>query len=226
MSTISLILLIPLFTFCAKNFRKEAVKSNYADIEKENVTSQNQSLAQNETIKSISSALSERLIIATLQGNSNEVRALLKNKNLNINYRNSDGDAAIHYATGFISADDFGNEIPVANIGIVKLLVQNKADINISNRRGDSPLLNASIFCQYEIAKFLIDNGANIKLKNSQDDTVLHYAVHCPIRMSRLLLDKNANLNERNLGGKTPLDLAKENENKQVISYLISKGAK
>ncbi|MBK8397260.1 MAG: ankyrin repeat domain-containing protein [Leptospiraceae bacterium] len=218
MKTISLILLIPLFTFCAINRTKEEPVSN--------LNSQNLSLAQNEMTTSISNNLSERLILATLQGNANEVRVLLKSKNLNINYRNSDGDASIHHATGFISADDLGNETPVGNIAIVKLLIQNNADINIPNRRGDSPLLNASMFCQYEIAKFLIDSGANVKFKNAQENTALHNAVHCPLKIVKLLLNNNVNLNDKNSDGKSPLDCAKEFSNKEVISHLISKGAK
>ena len=63
----------------------------------------------------------------------------------------------------------------------------------------------------FEIAKFLIDNGANVNARDHIENTPLHDAAGAGHReIVAMLISKGADLNARNKDGKTPIDLASE----------------
>lgn len=54
--------------------------------------------------------------------------------------------------------------------GLVKYLVEQGVDINIKNKKGDTPLHKACFWGQSNIVKLLIHNGANVTIKNNMND--------------------------------------------------------
>jgi diguanylate cyclase (GGDEF)-like protein len=59
----------------------------------------------------------------------------------------------------------------------VRQLLKSGADVNATDNKGNSPLLEASFFKYPELVDLLLDNGADIALENSMGDTALTEAV-------------------------------------------------
>jgi len=76
-----------------------------------------------------------------------------------------------------------------------------------------------------DIAKSLLDNGANVNERNIMGVSPLHLAIsNNNPDMVKILLDNGANVNERNQIGATPLHLA-NNKNPKISKLLLEKGA-
>ena len=75
-----------------------------------------------------------------------EVANLLKNENVNINETDGDGLTGLHFAC-------FNG-----NLDIVKLLVENKADLKLNAQKLLTPLALSCKLGHFEIAKYLITN--------------------------------------------------------------------
>jgi ankyrin repeat protein len=105
---------------------------------------------------------------------------------------------------------------------IVKLLLDNGADINIRDSFRRTPLL----FCMKHdrIAVLLISRGADVNMPDEIGATPLHVAASLGKRdIAKLLLEKGANVNSKEINDKTPLDAAGDDE---IRKLLRSHGAK
>lgn len=125
------------------------------------------------------------------------------------------------------------------NLEIVKLYLAAGVDINARNTEcGNTPLYAAAENGQWDVAQFLLDNGAGPNIANNRGRTPLLSAVEqgidkksesCDPRAKRLiqsLLDKNANINAKDSKtGATPLFAAIEGGDADVIKVFLSKGA-
>ena len=108
---------------------------------------------------------------------------------------------------------------------IVKLLLDNGADVNVHDENGLTPLHNASLFKTSEIVEFLLDRGADIEARDNFGDTALHWAVSFGAPATeKLLLDRGANATARRKDGHTPLDICKNTylEQTDVFKMLES----
>lgn len=69
---------------------------------------------------------------------------------------------------------------------------------------GSSPLISASLFGKTDMAKMLIDAGADVNFKNNDGSTALHTAsFFCRPEIVKMLLDKGADKTIRNKYGST-----------------------
>ncbi|NNM58500.1 MAG: ankyrin repeat domain-containing protein [Legionellales bacterium] len=99
-------------------------------------------------------------------------------------------------------------------------------DINLQNENGQSPLHFAIGYNKLDIAKYLIDKGANVNLQNILGDTPLCLAiVDEKPDIAKYLIEKGANINLQNNNGLTPLHLAIQFELLEIVECLIGKGA-
>jgi len=123
------------------------------------------------------------------------------------------------------------NAATKGNYEFVKFLVNNKgADINAKNDKGETPLICALKNGYFDIAKFLIEKGANVNAKeNIWGVTPLMYAAathlynsNC-LNVIKLLIQKGANINAVNNQGQTALDYA---GNDDIYRILRQYGAK
>lgn len=72
---------------------------------------------------------------------------------------------------------------------------------------GSSPLISAALFDKPEIAKLLIDAGADINFQNNDGSTALHVAAFfCRPGIVKMLLEKKADKSIKNKYGATPYE--------------------
>lgn len=131
--------------------------------------------------------------------------------------------------------DAFGNKVtPLLtallenNLIIAKILIENKADPNLSRRDGHSPLTFAVSRGNLEMIEFLIDNGADINLIAEQGCTPLIYATmmySTDIKLIKFLVSNGADINKSDPFGNTPLDFAVIKDDVFLIELLVELGA-
>ena len=63
------------------------------------------------------------------------------------------------------------------NLAIIKILLQNGANVNMQNRTGRSPLCLAATGNRLDLVKLLVQNGAQIDLKDNLNQTPLDFAL-------------------------------------------------
>lgn len=148
------------------------------------------------------------------------------------------GDLPIHVA------------IRHGQLGVVETLMFHGTDVEAKTSKGDTLLLVASLSNQVKIAEFLLRHSANANpfsrfgpTKTTADGTILvkepsdrtqpplttplHFACFAGwYEMSALLLDHQALVNIPNCDGKSPLILAAEVNDTNLIYLLIARGAK
>ena len=72
---------------------------------------------------------------------------------------------------------------------------------------GSSPLISAAVFGKTEVARALIEAGADVNLRNNEGSTALHIAAFlCRTEIVEMLLDKGADKNLENNFGSTALE--------------------
>ena len=81
---------------------------------------------------------------------------------------------------------------------IVKILIENGAEINTQTNNGVTPLYQAAKNGFGEIVQLLIENGADINMKNKNDETALHAATQTGSKeIAELLINNGANINDK-----------------------------
>ncbi|MBU3557916.1 ankyrin repeat domain-containing protein [Polynucleobacter sp. Ross1-W9] len=108
---------------------------------------------------------------------------------------------------------------------VITFLLSNKAtDVDISNKYGETPLMIASIEGNLPLVKALVQN------KKAQMDhigwTPLHYASsRGHLEVAEFLLANGAIVDSMSPGNTTPLMMAVQSGNEQLIKLLLDKGA-
>jgi ankyrin repeat protein len=87
-------------------------------------------------------------------------------------------------------------------------------DVNVRSKNdGRTALMQQSLLLgTVGTMIFLLDNGADVNLKDNSGDTALHYALDvCDPDKVKFLLGKKIDVNAKNTNGETALDIAKKN---------------
>ena len=106
-------------------------------------------------------------------------------------------------------------------VEIVRVLVENGADVNIKDRSGETVLYQAVSKGKTAMAEIFIRQGrANVNVKNKWGNTPLHVA-RDP-KTAKFLVSAEADVHARNKQGNTPLHRAKSFE---IRKLLIETGA-
>jgi len=94
------------------------------------------------------------------------------------------------------------------NVAVIREHIKAGADLDEKEPTGgSSPLITAIVFGKMEVAKVLIEAGANVNFSNNEGSTPLHTAAFfCRIDIVELLLDKGVDKTIRNKYGHTAFE--------------------
>lgn len=176
------------------------------------------------------------LIAASSRRSSVKIFKSLIGYGADVNAKNNDGRTAL---------------MLTSNLEIAKLLIDSGADVNArgSGMFGNPPLIIGVInymdngpllYYEYseilEKIKFLIDKGADVNVKDNIGRSVLEKTIdmlniqhwELVLEIVKLLVDNGANINAKDKNGNTALTYAKRkgNKGKEIVKFLMSRGAK
>ncbi|WP_297204457.1 ankyrin repeat domain-containing protein [uncultured Brachyspira sp.] len=97
---------------------------------------------------------------------------------------------------------------------------------NITHYTNTTPLMIASSYGHYDIAKALIDNGALVNLRAGDGFNALMESVRTDnIEIAKLLIENNSDINIKNKDGKNMIMIACENGNEEMFNLLLENNA-
>ncbi|MEM7176041.1 MAG: ankyrin repeat domain-containing protein, partial [Chlamydiota bacterium] len=103
------------------------------------------------------------------------------------------------------------------------ILAHYNVDVN-AKMGGWPPLHYAAFYNSKEVAKILLQHGADVNAKNEDGETPLHYAAFYNNKeVADLLINAGADKNIKDNDNQTPLDLARKEGHKEMIDLLESK---
>src|ERR1700744_457357 len=106
---------------------------------------------------------------------------------------------------------------------VARYLVLKGASVNLPSNNGFNvfPIHSAAAGNYTDIVRLLIENGANVNVKQQAGATPLHSAAqNGNLEMLILLLENNADVTTRMEGGKLPADLAREKGFDEIAEIL------
>jgi ankyrin repeat protein len=156
---------------------------------------------------------------ACANGHSDVVRSLVQN-GAKVNYVHIGLDTPLHLAC-LGPHNPFGQQEE-----IVRMLLENHADIDRRNASGISPLSTAIMYGHSAIARMLIEGGAEINRTCNGGRSALWRAVEDNnATIARLLINRRANVNVSDEFGETPLSIASKQGFADITKLLLENGA-
>lgn len=155
------------------------------------------------------------LLVAVVEGRVGTVQRMIGN-GADVNAKGMTGRwSPLHLAV-------MGNDLKMA-----RMLLQNKALVNVMDEWGKSPLHYASGFGYVKMARLLLQNDANVNATDEWDSTPIHYAaMEGHGNMTLLLLKRGAYVDARDdWGGRTPLLVAAMRGHARTVRVLLDNGA-
>lgn len=132
-------------------------------------------------------------------------------------------------ATGFLDFSGTTALIIAAKRGdtrMVDLLLTNKANVNMTDKYGDSPLSSAIEGRHSTIVETLIAHGADVNGTQRPWATPLMNAILLgDTKIVKILLDHGADVNKRDPIGRTALEQAKGHNRPEIEKLLVKYGA-
>jgi hypothetical protein len=151
-------------------------------------------------------------------GLTTSVKRLLSIRNINVNVKDDwRGMTPLHYAAYN------------GHVEIVRLLLQNGADVNVRNKYGTTPLYWAASYGHVDILHLLVQNGADLESQANNGWRALHEAachVHLPF-IQELISRYHVYVNAREIFGITALSVTRNGHPHQhptVIAFLEANG--
>lgn len=151
------------------------------------------------------------IFAAAAKGQTDELRSLIENDSALINAFSPEGFTPLGLAAFFGHAET------------VEALLGAGADANLTSRESMKmpPLGSAMAVQRNDIARTLIEHGADVNGKAVNDLTALHTAAaRGNLEAAKLLLDRGADVDARATDGKTPLDYAQERNQPEMVEFL------
>ena len=179
------------------------------------------------------------LLIAAHAGNEAVIRLLLS--------RGAERTPALQYAVGHDQRElaaflvEHGADVnaPIGNTGtvlwvamrngldrMVRLLIDQKADLSVVGAEGVSPLAWAAVVGNAEWAKAMLEAGADPNGIDENGSTpLIHAAAQGAQGVAEILVDRGARLDWRNAAGEDALLIALREHHWSTADYLIRHGA-
>lgn len=153
---------------------------------------------------------------ASATGRTQRVEDLIRNDHAVVNAFAGDGFYPLGLAVFFRHPET------------VKVLLNAGADVNAQARNAMKvrPIHAASAAAQIDVARSLIERGADVNARQQGGFTPLHEAAASgKLELARLFLDHGADLNAKTDDGKTALTLAIEARQEAIVKLLRERGA-
>jgi ankyrin repeat protein len=112
-----------------------------------------------------------------------------------------------------------------SRIELIRMIVENGASVNAVDEQGITALMNAAKGRNYPVAEYLISKNAKVNMKDFNGWTALHYSFQ-NMQIVKLLISSGAIVNAQGNYGRTPLDRALGNHNKEMETLFRSLGGK
>ena len=108
----------------------------------------------------------------------------------------------------------------------IDMLEKKLVDINELWKNNITPLHTACDVGNYELAKYLIEHGANVNAKDANGFAPIHNVCYwcSSLKVLKLLVENGANINETANNDWTPLYLA-SNQKLDFVKFLVENGA-
>ena len=164
--------------------------------------------------------LCTQLLEAVQQGKSKIVKRILDNR-IDTNCTTSDGETPLSLACSLKNSD--------ARRAISTLLVDRGCQVNKSDNKGQTPLINAIISQDDQLVSYLLEKGANVALTDHHGNTPLcHSAMTGNAEILQRVLQECQNckvdVDQKNMRGLTPLLLATQSGHLEAAKILVEKG--
>ncbi len=193
--------------------------------------------------------LEKPLMAASREGKLDMAKFLIETEGAMVNERDAEGNTPLIAAAGACQNKmaryliEKGAEVNAANSRygstalsiaagkcddprVIRLLLDNGADLHVRNNGGDTPLLVAVKHDNRKTVEMMLQAGADIDEQN-EGYTALMIAARRGYRgIVALLIEKNADLDIKNDIGKTALRLAKDYGQSEVVDLLEKAGAR
>ena len=159
----------------------------------------------------LASGVQLNIFEAAATGQTDRIRTLLEDDPALVNAYSPDGFAPLSLAVFFGHPET------------VEALLAAGAEVNAASRETMklTPLASAMAAGQNQIARTLIDNGANVNAKGENDLTPLHTAAaRGNIEAATLLLEHGADINATTKDGKKPTSYAEERNHPEMVEFL------
>lgn len=156
------------------------------------------------------------VVTAAQTGDSSQFNKLIKDKSIDLNAQDEEG------MTPLMSAALGGH------VGIVKQLLSKKVKLETKNPQGDTALAVALSNDKFEVAKLLINSGANVDITVAGDegDSLLMRAASNDLKTTELILKKKKSLvNKTNKLGETALIQSTRFGQLDIVKLLLKNGA-
>lgn len=112
------------------------------------------------------------------------------------------------------------------DIDIVKQLIANGANLNVSNELGYTPLIFAVWLGNIDTEEVLVKAGANVNQADTEGKIALHFVSYsCQQESVELLLENGSNINSIDKYGRTPFYLMVSNGQYQMLPVMVKAGA-
>lgn len=147
------------------------------------------------------------LIYSLSDGNSESFRFFMNN-NADVNVVNSEGENVIHSIVYSGKVDRMEYFIDVNNI-------------NHQTNEGVTPLLLALLLDKYDIAKYLIDKGADVNIADNEMNLPIHVACYSGNKdLVSILLKKGVDLFSKTRKGNLPLAIAVNKGHHDIVKLI------
>ncbi|GJQ80549.1 hypothetical protein Trydic_g19954 [Trypoxylus dichotomus] len=172
------------------------------------------------------------LHVAAHMRNASAVRELL-DKKASVNLQSTDGETALQLAIRGMRVDEVKllekrseANTPEDSEGIVRLLLEVCANINIHNGNAKTAVYHAVCTQYVDTIRLLLEHGADANLQDNHGYTPLHLAIDTQQEdIIRLLLEGDACVNHQNANDETSLHKVAAKARLDIIKMLLEHGA-
>ncbi|KAF4983898.1 hypothetical protein FZEAL_774 [Fusarium zealandicum] len=155
------------------------------------------------------------LHLAALRGHSTVLKQLIK-KGADTSIQAAGGQTALHFA------------ILQDHAGAQKVLIEHNPElVSVLNDMLQTPLFSAVLSGSPSSLKLLFDKGADARVQDYLDSSLLHYgAIMGKSSLFQLLLERGADINAQNADACTPLHIAILENQTSIVRLLLNQGAR